>query len=67
MRRSLVLTDESARHPFRASLPPHIRSAGSPAPAKPARKRSWMLTRDDLGGFLSAYFGCFVAVSIFIG
>lgn len=23
-RRSLVLTNESARHPFRASLPPHV-------------------------------------------
>lgn len=24
MRRSLVLTTESARHPFRRSLPPHV-------------------------------------------
>ena len=62
MRRSLVRTDETARHPFRARLPPHIRSGGTPAPARPA----WMLTRDDIGGFVSAYFGCLVAVGIFI-
>jgi len=30
MRRSLVLTNETARHPFRASLPPHVTRGGSP-------------------------------------
>ncbi|MCB5424729.1 hypothetical protein H0274_05625 [Altererythrobacter sp. CC-YST694] len=30
MRRSLVLTDETARHPFRASLPPHVTRGGGP-------------------------------------
>lgn len=30
MRRSLVLTDETARHPFRASLPPHVTRGGPP-------------------------------------
>ena len=30
MRRTLVLTDETARHPFRASLPPHVRMGVEP-------------------------------------
>lgn len=62
MRRSLVLSDEAARHPFLASLPPHVRSGAEPVPARP----DWKLTRDDVSGFLTAYFGCLVAVGIFI-
>jgi hypothetical protein len=62
MRRSLVLTDETAGHPFLASLPPHIRKGAEPKPARP-----WLrLTREDWMGFVTAYIGCFVAVSIFI-
>jgi len=30
MRRSLVLGDETARHPFRQNLPPHVRQGGQP-------------------------------------
>ncbi|MDE1914880.1 MAG: hypothetical protein KGJ57_00160 [Sphingomonadales bacterium] len=30
MRRSLVLGDETARHPFLKSLPPHVRGGGQP-------------------------------------
>ncbi len=30
MRRSLVLGDETARHPFLQSLPPHVRTGGQP-------------------------------------
>ncbi|MGN6497278.1 MAG: hypothetical protein ACTHKM_04270 [Tsuneonella sp.] len=62
MRRSLVLTDETARHPFRASLPPHVRRNLIPTPPRPA----WALTQDDVRGFVGAYFACLVAVAIFI-
>jgi len=61
MRRSLVITDESARHPFLASLPPHIRSGAIPLEARPRLR----LTRTDIRGFLTAYVGCFVAAMIF--
>jgi hypothetical protein len=62
MRRTLVLTDETARHPFLASLPPHIR-LGAEARAIP-RQRGWGM--QDLRDFLMAYCACFVAVSTFI-
>jgi hypothetical protein len=62
MRRSLVLTDETARHPFLASLPPHVRGASAPIPSRPG----WAITQDDVRGFVSAYFACLVAVAIFI-
>ena len=62
MRRSLVLTDETARHPFLASLPPHIRQG-----AEPKRiKRGWRLTAEDLRGFFIAYCACLLAVTVFI-
>jgi len=62
MRRSLVLTDEAARHPFRASLPPHV--CRNQAPAAPARK--WQLNAGDLRDFLLAYFASSVAAMAFI-
>lgn len=62
MRRSLVLSDETARHPFLASLPPHVRGKAPPFPARPG----WAITQDDVRGFVSAYFACLVAVAIFI-
>ena len=62
MRRSLVLTDETARHPFLASLPPHIRKGGEPLRL---RKPGWF-ELSDLRDFLSAYCACFIAVSLFI-
>ncbi len=61
MRRSLVLTDEAAGHPFLAALPPHVRSGAKPRPARPKLR----LTQEDWRGFLTAYIGCFVAVTIF--
>jgi len=63
VRRALVLTDESARHPFRASLPPHVRKFAEPRLVR----RSWRLDAGDLKDFLLAYCACFVAVSSFIG
>ena len=62
MRRSLVLTDEQARHPFLASLAPHIRRSETPR-AVPRARPSWM---QDLREFLLAYCACFIAVSLYI-
>ena len=62
MRRSLVLSDETARHPFLASLPPHVRKGEDAVPARP-----WLsLTKDDISGFATAYAACFIAVLVFI-
>lgn len=63
MRRSLVLTDETARHPFRASLPPHCREVLAPDDEDEARK-GWSM--QDLRDFLLAYCACFLAVSAFL-
>jgi hypothetical protein len=64
MRRSLVLTDESARHPFRASLPPHVRrrAANDIEPQVPLRERLVA----DARGFAQTYCACLVAVTAFI-
>jgi len=62
MRRSLVLTDESARHPFLANLPPHVRLGIQPVPVRPDRA----ISKEDLRGFFGAYIACLVAVLIFI-
>lgn len=62
MRRSLVLTTESARHPFRASLPPHVQK-----PCEPLLRRIGLgLIGEDARGFAMTYFACFVAVLAFI-
>ncbi|MFN3517110.1 MAG: hypothetical protein ACK4YM_08125 [Novosphingobium sp.] len=61
-RRSLVLTDETARHPFRAQLPPHVLRGTRPL-ALPGRR--WF-SMDDLRDFLLAYSACFLAVSLYI-
>ncbi len=64
MRRSLVLTDETARHPFRASLPPHVcaLAADDLEPRVPWRQRFYA----DVRGFAQAYCACFVATLAFI-
>jgi hypothetical protein len=61
-RRSLVLTDESARHPFRASLPPHVRNGTYDIPAESL----WRLTTDDVRGFASTYVSATAAILVFI-
>ena len=63
MRRALVLTDESARHQFRASLPRHIRR--EPV-ANASRITDWRLTASDARGFATVYFASFAAVLAFI-
>lgn len=62
MRRALVLTDETARHAFRASLPPHIRSE------RPTARRTidWRLSASDVKGFATVYLASFAAVLAFI-
>ena len=62
MRRALVLGDESARHPFLASLPPHVRAGAKPQP----EVRKWALTAQDAREFATTYCAGFVAVSLFI-
>jgi hypothetical protein len=61
-RRSLVLTDESARHPFRATLPPHVRADLHEIPAESL----WRLTTEDVRGFASVYFAATAATFAFI-
>lgn len=62
MRRSLVLVDETARHPFLATLAPHIRRGSKPR----AVPRQRGITLDDVRDFLMAYCACFLATSAFI-
>lgn len=61
-RRALVLTDEAARHPFLAGLPPHVRGSWTIEPVR----QSWRITAQDVKEFLMAYCACFFAVSAFI-
>ncbi|MCL4673204.1 MAG: hypothetical protein KJZ64_09780 [Sphingomonadaceae bacterium] len=62
MRRALVLTDETARHPFLASLPPHVRSGEVPKSARPR----WRLTGADVRGFFTAYLASLAVIAVFI-
>lgn len=62
MRRALVLTDESARHSFRATLPAHIRKADAPA----GKAFDWRITAGDIRGVASVYLTTFAAVLAFI-
>jgi hypothetical protein len=62
MRRSLVLTDESARHWFRKRLPPHVKRDIFPIPAESL----WRLTMDDVRGVASTYVAVTLAVFAFI-
>ena len=64
MRRHLVLTDESARHPFRASLPAHWREPRDEIAEPRVPWRNLML--EDVRGFAQTYLACFLAISVFI-
>ena len=59
-RRALVLSDEAARHPFLASLPPHVRRVERDLDVR--SRTSGPGWRD----FLMTYTACFAAVSLFI-
>lgn len=67
-RRALVLTQESAGHWFRRSLPPHVFAIATDAnaPGNAEAARQWRLSGGDWRGFLAAYCASFVAVSLFI-
>lgn len=62
MRRSLVLTDETCRHWFRVSLPPHVKRDLIPIPAEGL----WRLTMADVRGVASTYVALTLAVFAFI-
>ena len=65
MRRALVLTTESARHPFRASLPPHVFARmGEIERCVPWHKRLG-LTRADVESAAATYCTGFVAAFTF--
>jgi hypothetical protein len=59
-RRALVLGDESARHPFLASLPPHVRKVERDLDVR--SRTSGAGWRD----FLTAYCASLVAIAVFI-
>ena len=62
MRRALVLTDERRRHPFLASLPPHVRKPlAEEAPGKPG----WKLTSSEWRQAGATYLAGFIAVSTY--
>lgn len=62
MRRSLVLTEESARHWLRRLLPPHVKHDLIPIPAEDL----WRLTLADVRGFASVYVAATAAILVFI-
>ena len=71
MRRSLVLTQESARHSFRATLPPHVfkvelAEAGPGLSAEKAQEPFWRLTARDVRGFATTYFATLAAALAFL-
>ena len=63
MRRTLVLTNEAARHPMRASIP-HRRRLFADAPA--SGTVDWTLTASDVRGVATTYFATVAAVLAFI-
>ena len=62
-RRALVLADETARHPFLRSLPPHVRKPVAEPTDWRARFR---VTASDWRSFFTTYCAGFVIVSVFI-
>ena len=64
MRRALVLTDESARHPFRASLPVNWREYRHELAEPRVPWRHVLLA--DVRGFAQTYLACTLAIAAFI-
>ena len=64
MRRHLVLTDETARHPFRASLPAQWREQRDELAEPRVPWRDLLL--DDVRGFAQTYLAYFLAITVFI-
>ncbi len=68
-RRALVLTDDAAGHPFRRSLPLHVRAAvaeGDVQQGNSLAKLRWKMLGGDWQSFLQAYCATFVAILVFI-
>ena len=65
VRRALVVTDESARHPYRASLPPFVKAQAITL-RTPLADLANRLPVQAIKEFLLAYCACFLAVSTFI-
>jgi hypothetical protein len=68
-RRALVLTDDAAGHPFRRSLPPHVRATVVDCDMQPGislAKLRWRALGSDWQNFLQAYCATFVAILVFI-
>ena len=66
-RRALVLTQESAGHWFRRSLPPHVFTESLEEEDEEVEAaRKWRLSGGDWRGFLTAYCASFVAITLFI-
>lgn len=65
-RRALVLTDDTARHPFLQSLPPHVRRIVPDVEDEPAPQLGWKLTAADVRQFTMAYVATFIAVTVFL-
>ena len=67
MRRALVLGDETARHPFLKTLPPHVRRGGAPVRTEASAQapQPW-LSRADMRDFALAFGACFLAVFLFV-
>ena len=63
MRRFLVLTDETRRHPFLASLPPHVRQI---EPTTEPKWRPFAVGAEDVREFLMAYCACLLAVATYL-
>ena len=63
MRRTLVLTDETRRHPFLASLPPHVLQVDRAAESS---WRPFIVGAEDVRQFLMTYCACLLAVAAFV-
>ena len=63
MRRALVLSNEAARHPMRASLP-HRRRMFADVPQ--GLVADWKVTANDVRGVATTYFATVAAVLAFI-
>jgi len=67
MRRALVLTNDAARHPFRASLPPCVFTReGEIEATVPWRQAMFGLSRSDLHTVLATWCAGFLGTLTFI-
>ena len=65
MRRALVLTNEAARHPFRASLPPHVTERSGEVEQTVPWHVSLGLTRQNFEWAAATYCAGFVGTLTF--